>query len=129
MTLAQWLDAGIKGWHGVKLNQPDWNTSSHSVALSVQLLLPSENLLFYFIFNAYWEPLDFELPPLDKGNGGSWHRWIDIYLDSPQDVVAWETAPVVPSHTYKTGARSVVVLWAKLTGTEPHSSPPSAQSH
>jgi len=26
----------------------------------------------YFIFNAYWEPLDFELPPVDKGNGGSW---------------------------------------------------------
>ncbi|MCU1247980.1 MAG: glycogen debranching protein [Edaphobacter sp.] len=109
MTLAQWIDAGIKGWHGVKLNQPDWNTCSHSVALSVQL--PSENLLAYFIFNAYWEPLDFELPPLDKGNGGSWHRWIDTYLDSPQDIVAWETAPVVPSHTYRTGPRSIVVLW------------------
>jgi isoamylase len=64
MTLEQWIDAGIKGWHGVKLNQPDWNTCSHSVALSVQL--PSENLLVYFIFNAYWEPLDFELPPLDQ---------------------------------------------------------------
>jgi isoamylase len=111
MTLAQWLEAGIKGWHGVKLNQPDWNTCSHSVALSVQL--PSENLLVYFIFNAYWEQLDFELPPLDQG--GSWRRWIDTYLDSPQDIVAWETAPAVPSHTYRTGPRSVVVLWANLT--------------
>ena len=113
ITLAQWIDAGIKGWHGVKLNQPDWNTCSHSVALSVQL--PRENLLVYFIFNAYWEPLDFELPPLDKGNGGSWHRWIDTYLDSPQDIVPWETAPVVPSLTYRTGPRSIVVLWANGT--------------
>jgi glycogen operon protein len=126
MTLAQLLNVGVKGWHGVRLDRPDWNTSSHSIALSVQI--PSENLLVYFIFNAYWEPLDFELPPSDKGNGGSWHRWIDTYLDSPQDIVAWDTAPVVPSHTYETGARSVVVLWAKLTGTEPHSSPPFAQS-
>ena len=118
MTLAQLLTVGVKGWHGVKLNQPDWNTSSHSIALSVQV--PSENLLVYFSFNAYWEPLDFELPPLHKGDGGSWHRWIDTYLDSPQDIVAWETAPMVPSHTYKTGARSVVALCAKLTGTEPH---------
>jgi hypothetical protein len=24
--------------------------------------LPEENLSFYIIFNAYWEPLEFELP-------------------------------------------------------------------
>jgi isoamylase len=127
MTLAQWIDAGIKGWHGVKLNQPDWNTCSHSVALSVQL--PIENLLVYFIFNAYWEPLDFELPPLDKGNGGSWHRWIDTYLDSPQDIVAWETAPVVPSHTYRTGTRSIVVLWANGTNMARKNNDRVTESH
>jgi isoamylase len=115
MTLAQWLSAGIKGWHGAKLNQPDWNNYSHSIALSVQV--PSENLLLYFIFNAYWEPLDFELPPLDSGDGNSWRRWVDTYLDSPQDVVAWDTAPMILSHTYQAGARSVVVLWAKLANT------------
>ena len=127
MTLAQWIDAGIKGWHGVKLNQPDWNTCSHSVALSVQL--PSENLLVYFIFNAYWEPLDFELPPLDKGNGGFWHRWIDTDLDSPQDIVPWETAPVVPSLTYRTGPRSIVVLWANGTNMARKNNDRLTESH
>ena len=113
MTLAQLLNVGVKGWHGVKLNQPDWNTSSHSIALSVQV--PSENLLVYFIFNAYWEPLDFEIPPLENGSENFWHRWVDTYLDSPQDIVAWDTAPAMLSPTYRTGARSVVVLWAKNT--------------
>jgi len=120
MTLAQWLDTGVKDWHGVKLNQPVWNTYSRSIALSVRV--PSENLLVYLIFNAYWESLEFELPSLDIGEGNSWHRWVDTYLDSPQDIVAWETAPLILSPTYRTGARSVVVLWAKLPDTVSKSS-------
>jgi isoamylase len=116
MTLAQWISTGIKGWHGVRLNQPDWNTSSHSIAVSIEL--PNENMLLYFIFNAYWEPLEFELPPLNNSNnidGSSWHRWIDTYLDSPQDIVPWQTAPVVSSNTYRTGPHSIVILWANKT--------------
>ena len=66
-----------------------------------------------FVLRNIRQPLDFELPPLDPG--GSWRRWIDTYLDSPQDIVPWETAPVVPSHTYRTGPRSIVVLWANGT--------------
>jgi glycogen operon protein len=117
MSLAQLLTVGLKGWHGVKLNQPDWNTSSHSIALSVQI--PSENLFVYFIFNAYWESLDFEIPPLENGSENLWHRWVDTFLDSPQDIVAWDAAPVILSPTYRTGARSVVVLWAKLPNAVP----------
>ena len=117
MSLAQLLKVGMKGWHGVKLNQPDWNTSSHSIALSVQVA--SENLLVYFIFNAYWEPLDFEIPPLENSGENFWHRWVDTYLDSPQDIVAWDAAPVILSPTYRTGPRSVVVLWVKLQNTIP----------
>jgi len=117
LTLAQLLDSGIKSWHGIRLNQPDWNDCSHSVALSVQLT--SDNLLVYLIFNAYWEPLDFELPPLNGNEGSSWHRWVDTYMDSPQDVVEWEAAPVISSSAYQTGPRSVVVLWANLTSIVP----------
>jgi glycogen operon protein len=117
MSLAQLLTVGMKAWHGVKLNQPDWNTFSHSIALSVQI--PSENLYVYFIFNAYWESLDFEIPPLENGSENLWHRWVDTFLDSPQDIVAWDAAPVILSPTYRTGARSVVVLWAKLPNAVP----------
>ena len=28
-----------------------------------------EELLLHLILNAYWEPLDFELPPVDNGDG------------------------------------------------------------
>ena len=110
MTLTQLISRGIKGWHGVKLNQPDWSDYSHSVALSAEL--PEENLLFYFIFNAYWEPLDFELP-VTANDKTSWHRWIDTSLDSPQDIVEWQTAPAIPGDTYRVGPRSVVLLWTK----------------
>ena len=64
------------------------------------------------ILNAYWEPLDFELPPLDQEYGPVWRRWIDTGLDSPNDIVQWQTAPAVPGSTYRAEARSVVVLFA-----------------
>ena len=109
MTLTQLISRGIKGWHGVKLNQPDWSDYSHSVALSVEL--PEENLLVYFIFNAYLGQLEFDLPVI--GNGKTfWHRWVDTYLDSPQDIVEWQTATAIPDDTYGVGSRSVVLLWA-----------------
>jgi hypothetical protein len=34
---------------------------------------PKEKLLFHVILNAYWEPLDFELPPAhDRGGSAAW---------------------------------------------------------
>ena len=109
LTLTQLIDRGVKGWHGVKLNQPDWSDYSHSVALSVELA--EENLLVYIIFNAYLGQLEFDLPVI--GNGKTfWHRWVDTYLDSPQDIVEWQTATAILDHTYRVGSRSVVVLWA-----------------
>jgi len=38
--------------------------SSHSIAFTVEIR--REKLLFHVILNAYWEPLDFELPRVDK---------------------------------------------------------------
>jgi isoamylase len=112
VTLTQLISEGIKGWHGVKLNQPDWSKESHSVALSVELR--NEALLFYLIFNAYWEPLDFVLPQIGTGEGGSWRRWIDTFLEPPQDIVPWQEAPPVVKQSYRAGPRSVIVLWANL---------------
>ena len=36
-----------------------------------------EKLLFHVILNAYWQPLDFELPRLDHAGENPWRRWID----------------------------------------------------
>jgi isoamylase len=110
MSLTQLIRQGIKGWHGVKLNQPDWSDHSHSIALSAELA--TEGIVVHFIFNAYWEPLSFELPTVGTGKGSSWRRWIDTFRESPDDIVRWKEAPVIPGHKYDAGPRSVVVLWA-----------------
>jgi glycogen operon protein len=106
LTLSELISRGVKGWHGTRLDQPDWSYHSHSLAFSVEL--HGENTLVYFIFNAYWEPLNFELPV-----GQSWRRWIDTFLPSPQDIMPWMDASLVTGQTYQAGPRSVVVLWAQ----------------
>jgi glycogen operon protein len=118
MTLTELISKGVKGWHGVKHHQPDWSGHSHSVAFSAEL--PKDGLLVYFIFNAYWEPLNFELPPTQSGS--LWRRWIDTFLQPPQDIVPWQEAPFVPDQTYQAGPRSVVVLWARSRDGESHAS-------
>jgi len=97
-------------WHGVKLCQPDWRHSSHSLAFTVRLTMDRTH--YHIILNAYWEPLEFELPPVANGTGDPWRRWIDTFLDSPHDIVEWERAPSVPGHSYRAEPSSVVVLFA-----------------
>jgi isoamylase len=116
LSLNQVLRKAIKAWHGVKLGQPDWGDSSHSLAVTAEAR--NEKLLVHLILNAYWESLEFELPGAGDDDGDSWHRWIDTTLDSPQDIVEWETAPTVPGGTYRAGPRSVVVLFARLEDGE-----------
>jgi glycogen operon protein len=111
-SLNELIRHASKSWHGVKLNQPDWSESSHSLAFSAELR--KEGLLVHLILNAYWEPLEFELPRADGGAGNAWHRWIDTGLESPDDIVEWETAPLIPGYAYRAQARSMAVLYANL---------------
>jgi len=124
MSLNQLIQHANKAWHGVSLHQPDWRDCSHSIALTAELR--EERLLFHLILNAYWEPLDFELLAMEHGDRNSWRRWIDTSLDSPHDIVPWQTAPSVLSQTYRAEARSVVVLFAHLgSGVSPSLQPGS----
>jgi len=107
ISLNQWLQEAKKEWHGVKLREPDWSDGSHCLAFGATL---PEGLRFHLILNAYWEPLDFELPVT---NGRlAWRRWIDTTLDSPNDIVDWQVALPIPGQTYQAGPRSVAVLIA-----------------
>ena len=72
----------------------------------------TQKLLFHLILNGYWEPLDFELPPVGNDTGNAWRRWIDTSLDPPNDIVEWQTAPLFSGRVYHTGPRSVAVLFA-----------------
>jgi glycogen operon protein len=106
VSLNRMIQEANKAWHGVKLHQPDWGDHSHSLAFDAEL--PKEGLHVYLILNAYWEALDFELPK--AADEDPWRRWIDTALDSPRDIVPWQTAPALPGATYRVEARSVVVL-------------------
>jgi glycogen operon protein len=109
VSLSQVLREAKHAWHGTTLNQPDWSSFSHSIAISAEL--KREGLLAHIIFNAYWEPLEFELPILRDGTE-NWWRWIDTALDPPHEICAWNAENPVLEATYRVGARSVVVLIA-----------------
>ena len=89
--------------HGITLNHPDLRPDSHSLAVTVRATRADATL--HAMFNAYWEPLTFELPR------ASWRRWIDTYREAPDDV-SDGVAPPVAGSTYTVQARSLVVLVA-----------------
>jgi isoamylase len=70
----------------------------------------------HVIFNAYWEPLTFELPPVAAERGQVWRRCIDTALASPDDIRTLDTAPAVGEATYVVQPRSVVALALALEG-------------
>jgi isoamylase len=107
MTLAELLRRQPVEWHGVKLNQPDWSDASHTLAATVRLM--GYQLLLHIIVNAYWEPLEFELPPLADPQE-EWRRCIDTYLDPPDDILQWAQASQLESSIYRAQPRSIVVL-------------------
>jgi glycogen operon protein len=106
LSLSQLIANADKSWHGVKLGQPDWGEHSHSIAFTARMR--NEPMTVHLILNAFWEPLEFELPPA----AGAWRRWIDTSLQSPEDIVEWQKAPAAPGSTYRAGPRSVIVLYA-----------------
>ena len=121
VSLCQLLRRANVVWHGVKLSQPDWGEFSHSVAFTMEIR--REKMLFHMILNAYWEALDFELPQVKNTSETAWRRWIDTALDSPHDILSWETAESVPGYSYRAEARSVVMFFAGISFEKTNESP------
>lgn len=96
-------------WHGTRLNRPDWSEHSHSLALTVSSL--SRRHLFHIMLNAYWDALEFELPPAPSPTG--WKRILDTWLPSPADISPPDFAPVITGSRYRVQPRSLVVLAAR----------------
>jgi isoamylase len=115
MTLAELLRRQPIEWHGVRLNEPDWSFESHTLAATVPLR--GYELLMHLIVNAYWEPLEFELPRLAAQ--GSWRRCIDTYLDPPDDICSWTDARSLQGFTYLAQPRSTVMLFADTGSKQP----------
>jgi isoamylase len=107
-SLNQVLKQARVQWHGVRLNQPDWGPDSHSIAMTVWGR--RSRLSTHIMLNAYWKPLDFELPSAANLQNQAWYRWIDTALDAPNDISPWFEAPAVPGKAYRVQSRSIVVL-------------------
>ncbi len=113
MSLNELLRHARFDWHGVKLDQPDWNHDSHSLAATVWV---AANLVFHIMFNSYREPLEFELPLASEAGKGPWHRLIDTSLDSPDDFCRWNQAPGVSGETYRLLPYSIALLFSYVKG-------------
>jgi len=84
-------------WHGVRLGQPDWGENSHSLAFELTHSDVQEHL--FIVLNAYWEPLEFELPRLQEGR-----RWARLIDTEPAEALPHDTRSCLAQ------ARSAVVL-------------------
>ena len=108
LTLNSLLRRARVEWHGVELGQPDWGEHSRCLAFTIRTLRGRVD--FHGMLNAYWEPLSFDLPPVDPQSRQPWRRWIDTSLPSPDDIHGWDTAPVIADSTCRVEARSLVYL-------------------
>ena len=102
ITLSAFLKSAKIEWHGVRLNQPDWGENSHSLALT----LSGPRGHIHAMFNAYWEPLVFELPRHDL----PWRRFLDTSLEAPDDICIASEAQPVRDYRYLVADRSIVML-------------------
>lgn len=102
-------------WHGVQLSNPDLSPNSHSLAATVRHF--GDRMMIHIMINSYWEPLKFEIPPLNASHE-PWRRCVDTYLDSPEDIIPWSKAPQVNSDCYEVESRSIVILISAIRKEE-----------
>jgi glycogen operon protein len=111
MSLNQLLGQARIQWHGVRLDQPDWSQDSHSLAATARIM--NDRVRLHLMLNAYWEALEFEIPPIPEGPHYGWRRGLDTGLEPPEDIRPWSQAPVVSGATYLVQPRSVVLLFTQ----------------
>ena len=107
ITLEEYLSKARIEWHGVELGKPDWGNDSHSLAFTLHSFASSH--VRYIAINAYWKPLEFELPPVTDGPNAGWLRLIDTSLPSPADIFEETTGLPVAGPEYRQ-SRSIVML-------------------
>jgi glycogen operon protein len=117
LSLNQLLRRAEIDWHGVRLGQPDWADESHSIACTIRsgpVRLPSSPFWLHLMCNAYWEPLDFDLPPAPETAGSGWRRWIDTARGSPEDIIDPPAAPLMSGTSCRVMPRSTVALFLRI---------------
>ncbi len=93
-------------WHGTRLNSPGWD-DPQARTLAYTLGGQDGQPDLHIMMNMYWEPLDFEVPPVA---GRQWFRAFDTSQPSPGDIFEPGAEPPAPGLTCMVDARSIVVL-------------------
>jgi glycogen operon protein len=117
LSLNELLSHAEFDWHGVRLGKPDWADDSHSIACTIRSTPLQLPLWLHVMINAYWEALDFDLPPMPAGTLAGWSRWIDTARESPEDITDAPVAPLLRETQYRVAPRSVAVLFARTADT------------
>ena len=112
LNLNQLIAHARLDWHGVKLGHPDWADRSHSLAFTLRTF--HSRFLLHVMLNAYWEPLEFEVPPIDDAAAPGWRRCIDTAAAAPADAPSWTHAPHLETPHCVVQPRSLVLLAARL---------------
>ena len=112
ISLNQLLRGTNLRWHGVKVGQPDWQKSSHSIALTV--VLPDEKLTLHLIANTYWEALKFELPRRMVATCSRGGRWINTGSRVATGHCALGGSSIRATGRLRAEPRSVIVLFAEV---------------
>jgi len=99
-------------WHGIRLNKPDWSHNSHSLALSIHNRM--NDMFIYVALNAYWKPLEFEVPPVSREH--PWRLVLNSAEEPPGDIRTFEEAPEFTNRFLKVESRAVVTLVTQFDG-------------
>jgi len=99
-------------WHGVEPDRADFSANSRFIAWTLDDFQTDQrsDLTIYVASNAYWEPIDIKLPPLENKR---WYRVVDTSLPPGEDIVAEEAASFIPERRYTVGPRTTIVLIAR----------------
>ena len=112
LSLNQLLEHSRLDWHGVRLGHPDWADHSHSLAFTLRSF--HTRFLIHVMMNAYWEPLEFEVPSVDDAEESGWRCCIDTAAPSPGDAAHWRHARRHTAGTLVVQPRSLVLLASRL---------------
>jgi isoamylase len=107
IPLEDYLSNAHIQWHGIVLGKPDWASDSHSLAVAMHN--HEQTNVRYIAINSYWNPLEFELPPMPTSSA-RWIRMIDTSLNSPDDIAEAEKGSGVTGKTYVVSPHSIVML-------------------
>ena len=104
MSLREFMSQAHIDWHGLQLFSPDLSEDSRTIAATGYM---DNGSAFHLMLNAYWEPLQFAVPPV-SGRDTSWVRIIDTFLSAPQDIL--DAPGVSVQGSYLVQPRSTVLL-------------------